>query len=49
MVHHAELSTDLAHLLRHCDHRILTAHADVRVLHPSAETSGESWADGRHR
>ncbi|MFD8005233.1 hypothetical protein [Streptomyces mirabilis] len=49
VVHHAELPVDLAHLLRHCDHRIITDHADVRALHPPAKTSGESWADGRHR
>ncbi|MFE2719495.1 hypothetical protein ACFXKI_48435 [Streptomyces mirabilis] len=49
LVHHAELSADLAHLLRHCDHRILTTHADVRALYPPTEISGESWVDGRHR
>ncbi|WOX15519.1 hypothetical protein [Streptomyces sp. N50] len=49
VVHHAGLPADLAHLLRHCDHRILTTHADVRALHPPAETSGESWVDVRHR
>ncbi|MEU5279351.1 hypothetical protein AB0G87_23415 [Streptomyces asoensis] len=36
MVHHAELPADLAHLLRHCDHRILTTHAAVQALHPPA-------------
>ncbi|MER5539762.1 hypothetical protein [Streptomyces mirabilis] len=41
VVHHAELPVDLAHLLRHCDHRILTTHAGVRALHPPAGTSGE--------
>ncbi|MFD9224929.1 hypothetical protein ACFWDI_34155 [Streptomyces sp. NPDC060064] len=49
VVHHAELPVDLAHLLRHCDHRILTAYAAVRALHPPAGTSGESWADQRHQ
>ncbi|WP_406841881.1 hypothetical protein ACICHK_43630 (plasmid) [Streptomyces sp. AHU1] len=49
VVHHAELSADLAHLLRHCDHRVLTTHAGVRALHPPAQTSGESWVDGRRR
>lgn len=49
VVHHAELPTDLAHLLRHCDHRILTAYAAVRALHPPAGTSGEPWAGARHR
>ncbi|MFJ9968524.1 hypothetical protein [Streptomyces avermitilis] len=49
VVHHAELPADLVHLLRHCDHRILTSHAAVRALHPPAQSSGESWADGRHR
>ncbi|MGW7171081.1 hypothetical protein ACWGH3_38610 [Streptomyces sp. NPDC054884] len=36
MVHHAEIPADLAHLLRHCDHRILTAPAGVQALHPPA-------------
>jgi hypothetical protein len=36
VVHHAELPVDLAHLLRHCDHRILTTHAGVQALHPPA-------------
>jgi hypothetical protein len=36
VVHHAELPADLAHLLRHCDHRILTTHAGVQALHPPA-------------
>lgn len=42
VVHHAELSADLAHLLRHCDHRVLTTHAAVQALHPPAGTSGQS-------
>ncbi|MGW6506620.1 hypothetical protein ACWGCP_03545 [Streptomyces niveus] len=49
VVHHAELSVDLVHLLRHCDHRILTTRAAVQAMHPPAGTSGESWADKRHR
>ncbi|WP_432190361.1 hypothetical protein [Streptomyces sp. Tue6028] len=49
LVHHAELSADLVHLLRHCDHRILTTHADVRALHPPAGTSGQSWEGEGHR
>ncbi|MFE2717870.1 hypothetical protein ACFXKI_39435 [Streptomyces mirabilis] len=32
VVHHAELPVDLAHLLRHCDHRILTTHVGVGAL-----------------
>ncbi|MGW2827175.1 hypothetical protein ACWC24_40325 [Streptomyces sp. NPDC001443] len=49
VVHHAELSADLVHLLRHCDHRILTTHAAVRALHPPAGTSGQSRAGEGHR
>ncbi|WP_030390207.1 hypothetical protein [Streptomyces sp. NRRL S-241] len=49
VVHHAGLPADVAHLLRHCDHRVLTSHADVQALYPPARTSGESWAEGRHR
>ncbi|MEV6503396.1 hypothetical protein [Streptomyces prunicolor] len=49
VVHHAELPVGLAHLLRHCDHRILTAYAAVRALHPPAGTSGQSCVDRRHR
>ncbi|MFE2611210.1 hypothetical protein ACFXDI_49835 [Streptomyces mirabilis] len=49
VVHHAELPVDLGHLLRHCDHRILTTHAGVRALHPPAGTSGEPWAGKRQR
>ncbi|WP_369394889.1 hypothetical protein AB5J72_51010 [Streptomyces sp. CG1] len=49
VVHHAELPVDLVHLLRHCHHRILTTYTAVRALHPPAGTSGESWADRRHR
>ncbi|MFD6656142.1 hypothetical protein ACFWEB_13490 [Streptomyces parvus] len=36
MVHHAAPSRDLTHLLRHCDHRVITAHAALRALHPPA-------------
>lgn len=36
VVHHAELPADLTHLLRHCDHRILSTHAGVQALHPPA-------------
>ncbi|MFD0309112.1 hypothetical protein [Streptomyces sp. NPDC127119] len=49
VVHHAELPVDLVHLLRHCHHRILTAYAVVRALHPPAAALRESWADRRHR
>lgn len=34
LVHHAELFVELAHLLRHCDHRTSTSLACVRVLQP---------------
>ncbi|WP_327668009.1 MULTISPECIES: hypothetical protein [unclassified Streptomyces] len=46
VVHHAGLSTDLAHLLRHCDHRIVTGHTAVRALYPPV-TPGEPRAQGR--
>ncbi|MFD9543479.1 hypothetical protein [Streptomyces sp. NPDC060022] len=36
MVHHAALSPDLTHLLRHCDHRVITTHAGLLALHPPA-------------
>ncbi|MGW6309088.1 hypothetical protein [Streptomyces niveus] len=36
VVHHAELPVDLAHLLRHCDHRVLTTRAAVQAMHPPA-------------
>ncbi|MFC9407837.1 hypothetical protein ACFRAA_23150 [[Kitasatospora] papulosa] len=36
MVHHAIPSPDLTHLLRHCDHRVITTHAALRSLHPPA-------------
>jgi hypothetical protein len=36
MVHHAAPSRDLTHLLRHCDHRVITTHAALRSLHPPA-------------
>ncbi|MGW2051537.1 hypothetical protein ACWCPF_41315 [Streptomyces sp. NPDC001858] len=49
VVHHAELPVDLVHLLRHCHHRVLTAYAAVRALHPQAGTSGKSWAGRGHR
>lgn len=39
LVHHAELPDDLAHLLRHCDHRIVTTLAGVEELHPQASVS----------
>ncbi|MEU1212593.1 hypothetical protein ACFYSH_15235 [Streptomyces sp. NPDC005791] len=39
VVHHAALSRDLAHLLRHCDHRVITTHAGLRALHPPARAA----------
>ncbi|MFI9029980.1 hypothetical protein [Streptomyces sp. NPDC053560] len=36
LVHHAEPPEDLAHLLRHCDHRLLGTLAALRSLHPPA-------------
>ncbi|MFE2974738.1 hypothetical protein [Streptomyces sp. NPDC059258] len=46
LVHHAEL--DLAHLLRHCHHRVLTGHSAARALHPPAGTAHNfRAADGR--
>ncbi|MGW7427828.1 hypothetical protein ACWGJB_49345 [Streptomyces sp. NPDC054813] len=40
-VHHARLPVDLAHLLRHCDHRMVTTRAAVQALYPPAEPPGE--------
>ncbi len=36
LVHHAELPDDLAHLLRHCDHRVVRSLAGMQALHPPA-------------
>ncbi|GGN45876.1 hypothetical protein [Streptomyces fuscichromogenes] len=36
VVHHAPLPVDLAHLLRHCDHRMVTTRAAVQALYPPA-------------
>lgn len=36
VVHHDALPPDLTHLLRHCDHRVITTHAGLRALHPPA-------------
>ncbi|MFJ6513453.1 hypothetical protein ACIQMO_16995 [Streptomyces sp. NPDC091406] len=48
LVHHAEPPRDLAHLLRHCHHRVLTDHSAVRALHPPAGTAHDfRAADGR--
>ncbi|TXS40064.1 hypothetical protein [Streptomyces sp. OR43] len=35
-VHHAELPADLAHLLHHCDHRIVDSFTAMAQLHPPA-------------
>ncbi|MFD9224928.1 hypothetical protein ACFWDI_34150 [Streptomyces sp. NPDC060064] len=35
LVHHAELPDDLAHLLRHCDHRVIATLAGMERLHPT--------------
>jgi hypothetical protein len=42
LVHHAELPDDLAHLLRHCDHRIVDTFAGMASLHPPAAASPKS-------
>ncbi|MFD9813295.1 hypothetical protein [Streptomyces sp. NPDC059080] len=42
LVHHAELPDDLAHLLRHCDHRIIDTFAGMEKLHPPAAASANS-------
>ncbi|MFE2737058.1 hypothetical protein [Streptomyces sp. NPDC059349] len=42
LVHHAELPDDLAHLLRHCDHRIVDTFAGMAQLHPPAAASPKS-------
>lgn len=42
LVHHAELSDGIAHLLRHCDHRIIDTFAGMAQLHPSATVSPRS-------
>ncbi|RSO09645.1 hypothetical protein DMH18_15960 [Streptomyces sp. WAC 06783] len=34
LVHHAELSADLEHLLQHCDHRIIDTLEAMQALHP---------------
>ncbi|MCX4704342.1 hypothetical protein [Streptomyces sp. NBC_01373] len=39
LVHHAELPDRLAHLLRHCDHRIVDGFAAMGQLHPPATES----------
>lgn len=36
LVHHAALPRDLAHLLRHCDHRIVDTFTGMARLHPPA-------------
>jgi hypothetical protein len=36
LVHHAELPDRLAHLLRHCDHRIVDTFTAMAQLHPPA-------------
>ncbi|MFK8843630.1 hypothetical protein [Streptomyces sp. Ac-502] len=36
LVHHAELSADLEHLLQHCDHRVLDTLEAMQALHPPA-------------
>ncbi|WP_157878706.1 hypothetical protein [Streptomyces sp. CT34] len=41
VVHHAELD-DLAHLLRHCDHRFIDTYAGMEKLHPPAAASAKS-------
>ena len=43
LVHHVELPVELAHLLRHCDHRVLTAYAGRcirRRRHRASRTDG---------
>ncbi|MFE5861710.1 hypothetical protein ACFQ77_14305 [Streptomyces virginiae] len=34
LVHHGEPGDSLTHLLRHCDHRIITGYAGMLRLHP---------------
>lgn len=36
LIHHAELSEELVHLLSHCDHRVLDTVDAMRALHPPA-------------
>ncbi|MFF2812233.1 hypothetical protein ACFVT2_34675 [Streptomyces sp. NPDC058000] len=47
LVHHAELPDGLAHLLRHCDHRVIETLAGMEKLHPPAAASAKSWSGGR--
>ncbi len=42
LVHHAELPDGLAHLLRHCDHRIIDTLASVQKLHSLPTVSGQA-------
>ena len=42
LVHHAELPDGLAHLLRHCDHRIVGTLAGMEKLHPPATVFGQA-------
>lgn len=39
LVHHAELPDGLAHLLHHCDHRIVDTFTAMAWLHPLASVS----------